>query len=383
MSTPTNDPWETEMSRTFDQRVRDLNEAPLSLDQVKGKAVRIRRNRRIGTAAAGLAAAAVIIPVAVFAGGALTDSDSSPDITPKPKETVIDPEGIGFGYIEERLLHRADGTATDVFADYGWATQIGDTVFAVRNDDETGNLTLDVLEDSGTPTESVDLSSHPVVSDDGTVLAYVEADGDLVTRGEDAGSATSTDIPDDAYPIAVTDDSVFLNDGMGVNPPLAIDPVTGVSEVAVPGAIGVHDADASGRLAVQTGSSDEGSCGGVYDRTTSEYLWKTCKFYLFGLSPGGKYVEATHAYLDGFGHAYTAILDATTGKELYRFDPPAPGAFTVSSWQDSEHLLVSSYEYEASEWTVYRIAADGTHEAVLGPKKASDFEPPFTVFDGH
>ena len=46
MSNHTNDPWETEMSRTFDQRVRDLNEAPLNLDQVKGKAVRIRRNRR-------------------------------------------------------------------------------------------------------------------------------------------------------------------------------------------------------------------------------------------------------------------------------------------------------------------------------------------------
>ena len=32
------DPWETEMSREFDQRVRDLHEAPLTLDQVKGKA---------------------------------------------------------------------------------------------------------------------------------------------------------------------------------------------------------------------------------------------------------------------------------------------------------------------------------------------------------
>ncbi len=39
------DPWETEMSREFDQRVRDLHEAPLTLDQVKGKAGRIRRTR--------------------------------------------------------------------------------------------------------------------------------------------------------------------------------------------------------------------------------------------------------------------------------------------------------------------------------------------------
>ena len=77
------DPWETEMSREFDQRVRDLHEAPLTLDQVKGKAGRIRRTRRVAVAGGVLAAAAVIVPIVVFAGGNLTN-DSGPEPAPKP-----------------------------------------------------------------------------------------------------------------------------------------------------------------------------------------------------------------------------------------------------------------------------------------------------------
>ena len=101
------DPWETEMSREFDQRVRDLHEAPLNLDRVKGKAGRIRRNRRLAVAGGVLAAAAVIVPIVVFAGGNLTN-DSGPEPAPKPTPdpTVIDPSGTGFGYLEGKTLHR-------------------------------------------------------------------------------------------------------------------------------------------------------------------------------------------------------------------------------------------------------------------------------------
>ncbi|MCW2850894.1 MAG: hypothetical protein JWM84_558, partial [Nocardioides sp.] len=38
--------WETEMSRGLDERARGLDGTPFSLDQVKGRAARVRRNRR-------------------------------------------------------------------------------------------------------------------------------------------------------------------------------------------------------------------------------------------------------------------------------------------------------------------------------------------------
>ncbi len=375
-------PWETEMSREFDQRVRDLHEAPLTLDHVKGRAGRIRRTRRLAAAGGALAAAAVIVPIVVFAGGNLTD-DSGPEPAPKPtpNPTVIDPSGPGFGYLEGKTLHRADGTTTELAARYTWATQIGATVFAVRTDDSTGEATLDVLDESGTPTESVELSSYPVVDDDHTVLAYVERDGDLITRGEAGGIATSTEAPEGSVATAVTRDSVYLEDGTGEGAPLVVDPATGATRVAVPDAIGLQDADASGLLTVQTSYTDQGSCGGVYDQATAKFGFQTCDYFLYGLSPGATYLEGTHPYLDGFGNAYASILDATTGKEIIKFDPP-DGAIVGTTWQDSEHLLARVYAYESKTWSIFRIGADKTVVEILGPDTAgNEANPAYTVLN--
>ena len=62
-NTSSGEPWEGEMSTEFDRRVRDLHEAPLTLDQVRGKAVTIQRRRRAAVAGSILAAAAVVVPV--------------------------------------------------------------------------------------------------------------------------------------------------------------------------------------------------------------------------------------------------------------------------------------------------------------------------------
>ena len=155
MSNHTNDPWETEMSRTFDQRVRDLNEAPLNLDQVKGKAVRIRRNRRIAVAGGVLAAAAVIVPVAVIAGNGLNDNDSGPGFAePDPNPTAKDPEGLDFGYLEGKTLHLADGSTMELAARYTWATRRRVRLRgAQRRRDRL--LTLDVTRRERDPDESL------------------------------------------------------------------------------------------------------------------------------------------------------------------------------------------------------------------------------------
>jgi len=388
MSNHTNDPWEKEMSRTFDQRVRDLHEAPLSFDQVKGKAGRIRRTRRLAVAGGALAAAAVIVPIVVFAGGKLTD-DSGPEPAPKPKETATDPNAPGFGYLEGKTLHRADGSTTDLAARYTWATEIGDTLFAVRNDDETGNLSLDVLDESGTPTETVPLSSYPIVNDDHTVLGYIETDGDLITRGEAADSVLSTAVPANALPTTLTGGADCENDGCvvyfepegGGGESFVVSVPSGIVDPAVPDTIGVQDADETGRSTVQISYTDQGSCGGVAEPGGNGYvyLWQTCDFFLFEISPGSKYVDATHAYLDGFGNAYASILDAATGREIIRFDPP-DGTITQTVWQDSEHLLAKVYG--ADGWSVYRIGADKTVDQILEPTgKGNDVDPAYTVLD--
>jgi hypothetical protein len=385
MSDHTNDPWEAEMSRTFDQRVRDLNEAPLSLDQVKGKAVRIRRTRRLAAAGGALAAAAVIVPVAVFAGGALTD-DSGPQPAPQPNPTVTDHGGPGFSYIDGTTLRLPDGSTVELSQRYGAGAVLGDTAYLTVNDDDTGLDRLDVVDSSGQRTVANDLVSGPATNADHTVVAYLQKDGTLTVEGDGFGFGFSTDLGENSYVAAVTggpdcavDCRIYVNGEWGTDP-LVFD-ANGDASPVVPGAIKVADADDAGLVAVQNKSTDTGSCWGVYDLAASSYAWETCDNSLFAFSPGSAYVDASHPYLDGFGNSFASILDTGTGDELATFDPPDGTAITNTMWQDDTHLLATVYGPDG--WSVFSLSAvDGDVEQVAGPAEGSDFEPAYVLLGG-
>lgn len=385
MSNHTNDPWEAEMSRTFDQRVRDLHEAPLSFDQVRGRATRIRRTRRLAVAGGALAAAAVIVPVAVFAGGGLTD-DSGPDLAPQPNPTVTDPTGSRFDYIEGRTIHLADGTTMVMPERYQGAAVLGETVFGVRNDDDTGQLYLDVTGGEIFPDRTTEIISGPVVNDDHTVVAYIEADGDLVTHTQDAATTLATGLGPSSQvtaltggPDCATDPCRAYVDDDTLGGPRVYE--NGGASTPVNDAIGVQDASEAGLLTVQKSYSDQGSCGGIYDLASTSYLWETCDYFLFGLSPDSAYVDATHAYLDGFGNGYAAILDVGSQREVARLEPVPGGTVRETTWQDSGHLLALVHEPDG--WSIYRLGIDNTSERVLGPSaRGSEFAPWFGLVNG-
>jgi hypothetical protein len=385
MSNHTNDPWEAEMSRTFDQRVRDLHEAPLSFDQVRGKATRIRRTRRLAATGGALAAAAVIVPIVVFAGGALTD-DSGPDPAPQPNPRVTDPAGSGFDYIEGKTIHLADGMKIIMPDRYVSAAVLGETVFGVRSDDETGQRYLDVTGDEVFPTQTTEIISGPVVNDDHTVVAYIEGDGDLVTHTGNAATTLATGLGPNSQltaltggPDCATDPCRAYVDDDTLDGPRVYE--NGGTSAPVEDAIGVQDASEAGLLTVQKSYSDQGSCGGIYDLASASYLWETCDHFLFGLSPDSAYVDATHAYLDGYGNGYAAILDVESQQEVARLEPVPGGSVLETTWQDNEHLLALVNEPDG--WSVYRLGIDGTAERVLGPSpKGSEFAPWFGLVNG-
>jgi hypothetical protein len=329
----------------------------------------------------------VIVPIVVFAGGNLTDdSGPEPAPSPTPNPTVVDPSGSDFGYIEGKTIHLPNGSEINLPERYQGAAVLGETVFAVRNDDETGQLYLDVQGGDVFPTETIEIISGPVVNDDQTMVAYIESDGDLVTRSEDGQTTVATGLGVNSQLSEVTGGpdctvdacQVYVDDST-LGEPRVFDE-TGAATVAVPGALGVQDADDAGLATVINKSLGEGSCGGVYDRAAGAYLWEGCDYYVFDLAPGSRHVSATHPYLDGFGHAWEAILDARTGQEVARFDP-SDGVIVNSEWQDSEHLLATVYEFDPGRWSVYRIGLDGTAEQVLGPKKGSDFRPEWALLE--
>jgi hypothetical protein len=392
--------WESEMSREFDHRVRDLNEAPFSLDHVKGRAMTIKRNRRLAVAGGVLAAAAVIVPVAVISAQGIdgrTDRDLPPATTSPSPTQAIDPpsSALALDYLEGQTWVRPDGSTVELGKRYDGGTMLGADLLAVRSDDQ-GNRTFDVIDQTGDVTESIQLVSELVVNADHTTVAYLEPDGDLMTlwdpdAGDEGRVAIETGLTQDVTPTAVLGGpscyeapkgdgcTVYFNHGDGETPPRAADS-HGITDQFVNGpAIGVEDVTADGLALVQKSYSDTGSCNGIYDLRERSYTWETCDFFLLDLNRPGTHAAATHAYLDGIGNGWVAILD-TAGNEVVRVDP-AGGYTGRQVWEDDDSLLVTVYDQGA--WSVWRLNTDGTKEQALGGSQAgSDMNPAYALLAG-
>ena len=393
--------WESEMSREFDHRVRDLNEAPFSLDHVKGRAMTIKRNRRLAVAGGILAAAAVIIPVAVFSAQGLdsrTDKDIPPatnSASPTPTEAVDPPSSaLALDYLEGKTWVRPDGSTVELTTKYDGGTTLGDFLLATRSDND-GNRTFDVIDQSGAVLESVELTSELVVNADHTTVAYLEPDGDLMTMwdpttGEEGRVAMQSGLTSDVSPAAITGGpscyempkgdncSLYYNHGDGETAP-EVTVSHGFTVPVVTGkAIGLEDLTENGLALVQKSYSDQGSCNGIYNLEQEAYTWETCDFFLLELNASGTHVAATHPYLDGFGNAWVALLDAS-GNEVGRLDP-ADGATLNQVWEDDDSVLVTVYEQ--GDWSVWRLNTDGTKEPALPAKPGGDADPAYVLLSG-
>jgi hypothetical protein len=392
------DPWESEMSREFDKRVRHLHEAPLTFDNVRGKAMTIRRNRRIAVAGGVLAAAAVMVPVAVFAGNGLGDSgDGRQDFasnSPTPSQAT-DPNDptpteppvgtLAVSYLEGSTWHRADGSTVELDEAYFAGVELGEQLVATSNDE--GRLSVDVIDADGTVADSFDAYSSPVANADHTTIAYVAADGTLMTRWADGEVAMADGFVDGDSVAAITGGpncfeevdgcQVFVNHGDG-SAPEVLDS-HGIRDVVTPDAIKVNDVSPDGMVAAQTSSSDAGSCSAVDDRGAGAAVFDTCTFSFDDFSPGAVYLSGSDAYRDGIGQGYVVVLDAATGDEITRWEV-ADGFAPSWVWEDETHLLINAYEQ--GEWRLYRVGVDGSTEQVLSSDQGDDLTPAFTLLGG-
>ena len=390
--------WEGEMSTEFDRRVRDLHEAPLSFDQVRGKAVKIQRKRRAVVAGGVLAAAAVIVPVAVAAANGLgdatpreiapaTQTTSATDVaTPETPAAPADPGALGIDYLEGRTFHRADGTAVELPAAYQSATRVGDLVYAGGYDERAGANVVYVYDADGEQVDSFEPRTIPVSDASGEVAAYVDADGDLVAVwGDGEQSVLTSGQTENLLVIAVTggptcepgsDCRVWVDD-QTVEDGQRVVTADGDVEPLPDGVLSINEVNDDGVAAVLTSiPGDQESCGGLFDLETATYLVESCDYSFLGVSPDGRFADVTHPYLDGIGNGWAAILDRD-GTEVARF-APAEGGFTGDQvWQDDEHLLVVTYDYQAQEWGLVRLGVDGSQEVVAGPVRAPAEEPPY------
>ena len=386
--------WESAMNRDFDARVRDLNEAPLSFDHVKGRAMTIRRNRRLAAACGALAGAAVITPLAVLASNG---ADTTPDVPPANQSTEVpddrtpapDPTAGDLEYVRDGTWYRSDGSEVDLPEDvYDSAVIWNDQLVATRWDGEVYSV-ADVVAPDGTVVESFETTGPVVVNEAGTTIAYVDTDGAVQTRwdggevslgtvdlsapGETIGYTAAAVVGGPDCHEAEDGCVVHLNSGTGT---VASFDSHGVGDSAVEQYLKAYDATEDGAVTVVTEVTDDGSCGGLFDVVDGRFVWETCDYTTEQISPGGAHITGLPSYLDGIGNGEISILDAATGEETGRYAPEG-GFVSTSAWLDADHLALTVYD--GARWHVISLAADGTVAELVEPVPGEDVENPFVL----
>ncbi|HYG94638.1 MAG TPA: hypothetical protein VD859_13730 [Nocardioides sp.] len=381
--------WESAMSRDFDARVRDLHEAPLDLDHVKGKAVTIRRNRRIAVAGGVLAAAAVVTPVAVVAGNG-DDGARDPGFVDTPTETTA-PDPARPAYLFEDTWFRSDGTEVEVpDREYDAALLWNGHLVATRYDGEAYFVT-DVIDADGNVVDSFDTTGAPAINEAGTTIAWIDTDGTVLTRwadGEVAIGEVDLGAPGETigYDVAAItggpecDDeaggcTTYLNSGLdGVE---TLDS-RGGGDSPVEGMNKVFDATEDGTVsATEEVTDDLTACGGLYDLSEGDFRWQTCDHQTQELSPGGDYVVGIPSQGDGQGPLAISVLSADDGAETGRW--AADGAFVGHwAWVDGDTLAFTAHD--GANWHLYTMEADGELEELM-VVEAADMDFPFVLVE--
>ncbi len=385
------------------QADRLTDSQPLTLDDVKGRAGSIRRRR---TAAAGLAAAAVLA-VAVPAGLALDDrlgnDDSSPPVagtptpTPTAGPTLLDLAGAPLAGPAPvpvldggDLVVDADTTLTIGRADTldrwtgGYVTySYGDTAGSVR-----------VLDAAGEEMVTDEATSPPVVSPDGSVVAWVRPGGEAVSWTEADGVLVVGDVADLETPqiAAVLGSGSCQETGEKTGCTLWVDDrgrearsvyVTshGIRDDA--GFRSVVDVDASGAVAGVVSATDDGSCSEVRENDGT-VRWSSCDLSVGSFSPDGSRLIGRPAYLDGLGDGEISILDAADGSVVaqWRNDESTQSALTDTVWASESSLL--SLGIQGTTWYLVRLDDDASLSQVTvdGRSSAEDdgsLNPPWRL----
>ncbi len=393
--------WESAMSRDFEDRVRDLHEAPLTFDTVKGKAMSIRRNRRIAVAGGVLAAAAVIVPVAVIAADGGTTQEK-PDFAPAPNDESQAPDdgsddvpidGIdtaGIDYIHDGTWHRADGTEVELpHDDYYEAVVWNDHLVVSRQALEVYSPT-EVIDADGTVVDELTTTGALAVSNDHSILAYVNEDSELVTRWDGGESVLASDVADSAggestgaYPVSVVGSApcepesgaclVRVNTDWECN-------AYGSSDVPLPDdAVVCLDEQDTSLTYVNQRNDDGTQCGGLYGGPEVGLVWETCDHEPGPISPDGASVLAPPSQYDGLGYKSLAILDATTGEVTGQYGAEGDAAFIWSDagWSDNGSAVFTVYD--GASWHLMAMAPDGEIAEITDPVRGQDVENPFVV----
>ncbi len=399
---------EYDVDRALRHQVEHLNDAPLTLDDIRGRATGIRRRRRI---AAGVSAAAVVAIVAPL-GFVLADRapESLPPadrpsptlLTPSPSPTTgetpsapttpvvydIDttPPAEGTTGAEIGLPYWFDG---QVSLPAGETLTSKDRVYDVVRDPDTGHLLgftfaqgeyqLEEFGPDGTVLSSAPATSNRIaVAPDGATYAYVTQVGgtwQLVEKGAHSGTwdlgATTPEQGTGATGL-LSDGSVVFETRVGR--PMLASPDGSTRRIPGTFLTVVGSSAVTDRIAAQTSYNNDGtSCWAVID-TAGKSVAETCDHALGEFSPDGRYVYGFPSDSDGLGPTSVSILDATTLEPVATFAMPNGGFLaTPLAWRGD--TLVANAWHD-STWYVEFLGVDGVLQLRSSFPGPNNFDPP-------
>lgn len=370
----TEDPMTEALGRELHRRVDGLYDAPLTLDDVRGRARGIRRRRRATAAAAVAAAVAVVAAVPAVLSGSLDRADGPQPAPPAPTQSahtavlhdgrVTMPDGHTVGLDVATKDVQKLGVLTD-----GRLVAAMTKPFAVRVFSRDGQL----------------LSTYPVAANAITMSVHDDAVAwvadDFTVRVLASGEAEPTKLPGIPMPgeSAGSIDAVLDPQHLLVG-----DNTTTVSELT-PG--GLRDLHTSEPLRVSDVSPDGGlwavtfmatkgrdlGCAGLYDPAADKVVARSCDTYDLTFSPDGTHLLG--GYYENNMVGDVSVLD----RDLRKVGGFAPQGRTTAvsrvAWADPTHLVAGVTDWKASTWSLERVDLEGGDPQVVdGPASGGNPE---------
>jgi hypothetical protein len=395
---------EDRLRRQLRTHARRGTPQPVTFEAVTTTARRIRRRRTTLAALSTAAVVALAVPLGVALTGTL-DQDPAPPVagqsaSPTPSgvpralvevSLVADAKPGGDGpdvaHLRGREIVAPDG---DALAVPGSGTPVSLTVFGdvwlVGKDLGEGRYALDTVDAAGGLIDSVATTPDgPVLSEDGTVAAYVGAEGDVRLLTEQDGDRLLSRADQFTSPAvagvvgsqgcADTGDGpgackVALN--LGEGGARYVTATGGVEDV--PGYRSVADLSMDWVLGTVS-ADDDGSCSALESDGVRQ--WRTCDNSFGRASPDERYAIGLPAYLDGLGPSSVSIVDMADGRELVRYAAEGRTNTFVRQavWESDTSLLITAWDGQDRSWSILRGGLDGSLEEVETGISGTETEP--------
>ncbi|MFC6286262.1 hypothetical protein ACFP3Q_07785 [Nocardioides sp. GCM10027113] len=383
MNAQNHDELERMLGRELHGRADGLHGSPLGLADVKGRASRIRRTRRVVAGGVVAAALAVVVPTVMTLGGPVSESQReiepapSPDTPTEVARTTLTLDGLERGDDPAIEFFTPDGV---VLPGQGLVELDASYQALVENPADGGWI---AIEPDGQSIRYLSQDFEPQGGSSGTTGLVTSADREWVAwvapepgaqtlqvvSTTDPGAGRSWPLPESpvAEPVGFLGEDRVLyetRNPTGVSTFGVAEPDGSTSEL--PGWVDAQStSEVAGLVAVQTSADDyDGGCFAVVDadapRTT---LWETCDYALGAFSPDGRYVMASDPLQDGLGPTSLSILDAATGEPVAEFTRVGrrPEVTLVSpAWEGNEAVVASALGN--GEQALVRMGVDGSLE---------------------